>query len=525
VGELDRRAAFAILDATAPMSNLAATLVAVAVLLAGLGLFSERRSFPFYDHPDEPGKVQQTLHRAKNFHHPLAMLTTAELARKAFLARGERDDPQAVVEIGRAVVGAFAAASAALLALLAARLFGPWAGLAAGLLALTNPLLYELAHYFKEDPVLLFGVVACALAAEHHASRRDVRSLALLGAAAGVAAAGKYVGALLVPAAAAVAACSGVAPARQRWKRAGAVVGIAALTWLALDYRIFRSPAGIVPQSLAYELGKAFGGKHGLANEVPHAFYVGVQGESGGFLVPALAALWAVLAIRRPAQVSVAEWLLAGVAVILGIAFSLTPKASPRYYLPIAIALCFLAVAGTFRAAERARRRWPRAGIAAAALALLVCHAAAGRQALDAREIRSGFERDDRTELFAAVAALPPTAFVAQDQSVGLPEPGRRWQDARRTPLPQKVMGAKQAADLGSLAELRARGVTHLALCRRTWGPYFEDQRVVGEEHVAARREFYRTALERGRILREWPAGRVIYLQPGLELVDISALE
>ena len=157
------------------------------------------------------------------------MLTTVGLARRTLLHGGAEDDPQRVVELGRLVVAAFAAASAALLALLAARLHGLSAGLAAGLLVVSNPLLYELAHYFKEDPVLLFGIVACALAAHHHATRRDARSLVLLGVAAGVAAAGKYVGTALVPVAALVGARTGGGSVRERWKRAGQVVGSALL--------------------------------------------------------------------------------------------------------------------------------------------------------------------------------------------------------------------------------------------------------------------------------------------------------
>jgi 4-amino-4-deoxy-L-arabinose transferase-like glycosyltransferase len=502
-------------------STRSGVLVALVVFAAGMALFSERLSFAFYDHPDEPGKVAQVLHHAKNFRHPLLMLTSAELARKAFLHGTAKDDPQRVVETGRLVVAGFAAASAALLALVAARLHGIWAGVLVGLLVVTQPLLYELAHYFKEDPVLLFGWVACAGAAHHHATHRDAPSLVLLGVAAGVAAAGKYVGAAWVPVAAALGASSG-ATGRERWKRAGAVAGCAVLTWLVIDFRIFRSPAGIVPQSLAYEIGKAFAGKHGLAKEVPHAFYAGVQARYGGWWVPALAALWAAFAIYRPRKIPVAEWLLAGTSAAFLIAFSFTPKTSERYYLPIAVALCYLAVAGAFHWVALA----PRARIAATAAAVVLCLAAGFAQARDTRELRAAFERDDRTELIAAVAGLPPTAIVVQDQSVGLPEPGRRWQDAGRAPLPQRILGAKQAPDLGSLAELRARGVTYLALCRRTFGTYFDADHVVRDEaHVSARRAFYRTALERGRVLREWEPGPVTYLQPGLVLVDISGVQ
>jgi hypothetical protein len=511
---------------SAVASTRACLLLALAVFAGALALFAENSSFPFTYHPDEPGKVPQVIHRRKNFHHPTAMLTAAGFARRAWLHGEAADDPQRVVELGRRVVAAFAASSAALLAWLAARRYGIWAGLAAGLLVATHPLLYELAHYFKEDPVLLFGIAACAPAAQRLWTRRDERSLALLGAAAGVAAAGKYVGVALVPAAAALGAHRLGRTRRERWRHAAVLAGCALLTWLALDYRVFRSPALLVPQSILEETSKAVLGKRGLVREVPHAFYFDVQDAYGGWWIPALAVLWLAHALWRPRKIAVAEWLLAGVAVSFLTLFSFTPKASPRYYLPIAVALAYLAVAGVFGWAERAGARSQGARLAGTAFAVLLCLAAAWGQGRDTRELRAAFRQDDRAELLQAVAALPPAAIVAQDQAAGLPEPGRRWQDARREPLPQQVFGAKQAPDLGSLAQLRARGVTHLALCESAYGAYFATGQIVKDEaSVASRRAFYETALERGRVLRAWKRGRVIPLQPGLVLVDVSEIE
>src|SRR5512134_4020397 len=109
----------------------ACVLVASIVFVGAMSLFTEHSSFPFYYHQDEPGKVLQVVHRRKNFHHPLLMLTTAELARKAFLDDAAADDPQKVTEMARRIIAVFGAASAALLAALATRLLGLWAGLAA----------------------------------------------------------------------------------------------------------------------------------------------------------------------------------------------------------------------------------------------------------------------------------------------------------------------------------------------------------------------------------------------------------
>jgi hypothetical protein len=88
------------------------------------------------------------------------------------------------------------------------------------------------------------------------------------------------------------------------------------------------------------------------------------------------------------------------------------------------------------------------------------------------------------------------------------------------------VLGAKQAPDLGSIAKLRALGVTHLALCEKNYAAFAAEGFAVKDEaNVAARRAFYLTALERGRIVRSWSAGSVDVLQPGLVLLDITAID
>ena len=482
------------------MSSLpVSVLVAALVFTGGMVLFTEHAKAPFYYHQDEPGKVLQVIHRRKNFHHPLLMLSTAEVARKALLHGGAEDDPQRVVEMARTIMAVFAAASSALLALVAPRLLGLAAGLAVGLLTVTNPLHYELAHYFKEDPAFLFGIVSCALATHFYWTRRSARSIWVLGVAAGVA-----------------------DPRGERFRRAGKVVGGALLTWLILNYRAVRSPVRFY-QGLTEETGKALLGNHGMVNEAPHAYYFSVQADYGGWWMPALAALWLAFAVFRPRKVSTVEWFLAAVAVIAMVAFSFTPKTSTRYYLPIAVSLCFLAAMGAFRWASLAPAR---ARIAANAVAALLCIGAAYGQWGTTQAFREGLQKDDRAELLREVAALPATAIIVQDQAAGLPEPERLWYHEGRTPLPQKVIGAKQACDLGTLAELRAQGVTHLALNAKTYGRYFKPGLIIKDEGaVAAKRAFYQTALEKGRVLHEWKLGRVRHYQPGLALVDITGLE
>jgi hypothetical protein len=328
-----------------------------------------------------------------------------------------------------------------------------------------------------------------------------------------------------VAVAAALGAGVGGGPARERWKRAGQVLGIAAATWIALDRWVFKYRVRM-SQSVGEEMTKALLGEDGLLGKIPTRFYLDVQGSYGGAWVPALAAFWLAFALYRPRKIPLAEWILAGVALTFMVALSFTPQTSTRYYLPVAVALGYLAAAGAFHWAALAGAGSRRSRIVATAVAAALCAGVAWRQWGYTQELRRSFQHDDRAELIRAVEALPSTAVVAQDEAAGLPEPERRWTHKGLPPLAQTVLGAKQASDLGSLAALRARGVTHLALCERTYHRYFATDRVATDPaYVDAQRAFYRTALERGRVLRKWEQGPVVHLQPGLALVDITQLE
>jgi hypothetical protein len=179
-------------------------LVALLALSYGLfllcaDLYTRHNNFPVNWHPDEGGKVSQLLNDHRNFNHPQLMLEAA-----IWLAEREHtpDRTQAVVEIGRRASAYMAAAGAVMLA---------WAGyfgvgrvgflLAAAGAGLCPALLCH-AHYFKEDASLCFGVAAviCVGAAMTWRWHWIIMLLlaTLLGVACGVAASGKYVGAIML---------------------------------------------------------------------------------------------------------------------------------------------------------------------------------------------------------------------------------------------------------------------------------------------------------------------------------------
>ena len=503
------------------MLTRSSTLTLLLCIFAiGLALFTRHNDFEYYYHPDEFGKVDQLVKNKRNFHHPMLMLTTVDFARRAVLWGDARKNQQAVVQVGRWVTAAFAALTAAALALLAAQHYGLLAGWLVGVLALSNSLLFELAHYLKEDPYFAAGIALTALALHAFQRTPDAARMRWLAVATAVAAAGKFVGFALLPLVLiAVWMPAAASPLGARRARVLRFLGTFLLVWLALNYWVFKSPS-MLWHSIGEEMHKAYGNDEAV-RAVPHAYYFRVQAQNGGWFAPLLAGLWLLWAARNVRRVSAAEWLLAGTALAFLLVFTFTPKTAPRYYLPIATALCYFAVAGAMVWAREFRRGWCKC--VATALVLITV----GMQSHALAESWRGFATDDREQLQQWIAAhLPADAVIAQDEAVNLPEPVRMpAKHAGRAPLPQRVIGEKEVADLGDIAALKAMGVTHVALCARTYGRYLNGARTIKEDSkAAAAQQLYRTLNERGQVLWESPMGRISYLQPGLRLVDIRAI-
>ena len=296
-------------------------IVFLSVFIAGLALFTRRNDFPFYYHPDEPGKVGQLIKGKRNFHHPMFMMTTADAARRVVLWGDAKKDPQRVVLVGRWLTAIVAALAAAALAALATRVHGTIAGFAVGALCVVNPLFFELAHYFKEDPFLAAGIALTCLAMQRMTAQPDARGIALLGAACALAAAGKYVGFALLPFviwAAIAAKGSPLTLGRRMQILFASFIGV----WLLFNWWIFKSPE-FLWQSLGEETAKAFGEEYGPRRSVPHAYYFNIQNIYSSKLIWVGAAVWLILAAIRKVKVSTGEWLLLGTAVLMFVAFFL----------------------------------------------------------------------------------------------------------------------------------------------------------------------------------------------------------
>ena len=136
-----------------------------------------------------------------------------------------------------------------------------------------------------------------------------------------------------------------------------------------------------------------------------------------------------------------------------------------------------------------------------------------------------GFQHDDPTAVAEWIKTnLPADAIIAEDHRVNLSatKADGLSTDAR---VPQKVLDASFAPELGTLDQLRSKGVGYVAVCRQNYGRYFNDKTVPQAKvklSYEQARDFYTRLFAEGKLLKEWPKGTISYLQPGIRLYRIA---
>ena len=140
---------------------------------------------------------------------------------------------------------------------------------------------------------------------------------------------------------------------------------------------------------------------------------------------------------------------------------------------------------------------------------------------------------DDRDALKSWIAkSLPPTAVIAQDDRINLPT-SDRWEYEGVPLLKQRILREEFVADLGTVPELRALGVTHVAVATPTFLRFEYLRPLPGAAaQFEMRKRFYQslgavrpTATLPG-VVKVWdvPPGMNNYLQPGMSVYDVSAV-
>ncbi len=441
----------------APRHGTAVAALCLVAFALTVWLSTRHNTFPFYYHPDEPGKTRQLLGGERNYRHPLLMLDTTQLVLD-FLS----DDPtrQEAVVVGRWVSAAFAGLAVVCLVALGYQQVGWFGAVAVALLTALCPPLIDHAHYLKEDTALMAGVATALLAADLYA-RAPSRGLAiLLGAACGVALSAKYTGVAML-----VAAIRGGSVPRRAflWVLAGCAATTGAINLRAM------SELSALWQGFAYEGHHTFtGGSFRATQPVWSDKYWELI--SGAALNPVLRAL-AVGFIGYVAvtwrQRSAGERLMALFPIGFLLFMQLFPLKAARYLLPVLVSASALAALAIARLSAGAP--WRRV----LAVALLVFVAAWEGWAVHTHLSR--FEHDSREQLRAYVAGqLPATATIAQDRYGGLPDVSIGHLVETDPRLTQQVRGVRSGDvfKLGTVAELRAAGVTHVVVSDRHMGQY-----------------------------------------------------
>lgn len=493
-------------------------LIALAILVVAFVVCTRHNDFPFSYHPDELTKVEQVRDGTRNFHHPLLLLTATN-----WLTRFTREDfdCQDIVELGRSCSAFFAATVVATFSWLGFYRFGLRGGIVVGVLMLLQRRPYELAHFMKEDCALLGGIALTFAAIDAFWRRPNIPRASLLGAAAALATSGKYVGiVMLLPALA-------VLIARRKsfalWRGLG--VFACALFGVVVAVNL---PAVIAFPSML----------NGLRGEIEQLnshsgieFHFSSFGWVRSFLEvsPVLLIFFVahlILSFRSWRSRSLPDLLLVGFPIGFGLLLSFSSKQGGRYALPMTVVAALAGVFGAlelWRYARAHRIRWAQRAVVIA----LVCSGLydLGRTAL----FDQGFKRDHRRELVEWIGRnVAADAIIVEDDRVRIPAepPAGEPTDSCELPrLAQKVRVALFAADLGSIDDLRAAGVTYVAVAEGRYDVFFEEGRTAmrGKEELFERRQnFYRRLFAEGRLVWSRNTGQVGTLNPGLRLYDIS---
>jgi hypothetical protein len=487
-----------------------------------LVLNTRHNDFSWHYHPDEPGKVEQVREARWDFHHPFLLLGTVHLF-------ADRTAPeQSVVEVGRTVSAAFISAAVVALSLLAWRWRGRGAAFVVGLVLATHHQLFELSHYFKEDSALLFGLSCAVFAAWRYAEKPTLLRAALLGASCALAISGKYLGVVSLVFAIPVLV-------NRRLRRAPLCFALTLVLILVAVNWPMLSSLSVFRDSFARETALVVKGQSGMTRRVPHAQYWSIFRDNTTPMMWALLLVFITSRWRQRRGLTVIEAIVSVFPFAFALALSFSPKTNDRYFLPATAFLSVLAVIGASDLATWLSTRWPRRVVfGIASLALVVAQfpswssSRPGWLAYDA-----AFQHDDTKDLIEWLQTVaPPQAVIAKDNRVPLPDPARKKYAAHLAQVPQKIVtprgfGVKSdyVADLGTIEELQAKGITHVAVSESDYGKFFLDSlRPQASEEAAftRRREFYARLPQECDIVFDRDRGTVIYLHPGIRVYRLA---
>ncbi|HEX8679851.1 MAG TPA: hypothetical protein VF683_07815, partial [Chthoniobacterales bacterium] len=237
-------------------------------------------------------------------------------------------------------------------------------------------------------------------------------------------------------------------------------------------------------------------------------------------LLPAAAWLFAAaylaLLVRERKSRSWAEHITAWFPVAFGAAVLLGGKQSDRYYLPAATMMMYLCGLGMVDLSSRIGARLSARPVLASVLLLSAfLLAVVPAEVRGVSKLSAGFHAEHHQKLIDYVtSSLPPDAVIAAERRTGLIAP-----NPEQTALvPQRVIGAEFASDFGTLAQLRAKGVTHVAVLENNVARFGD----LPAEGATQKWVIYRELRAEGKLLFTVNMNAVRFINPGLQLYQLS---
>jgi Dolichyl-phosphate-mannose-protein mannosyltransferase len=462
-------------------------------------------AFPSAWHWDEPSKVQQILTDDWNFNHPQLLLTATRVVLWLF---DRTPSAQGVLLAGRFCSAAFTAASVVVLALLAKKLSGNLAGWCALLWIGSGAFTFGLAHYFKEDTALIFGLSVFAFFLTRFEESPIATHAVFLGIGAGLAASGKYIGLAVLP----LALIGAFLLARKVGSGSVRLTVIVAVSSLATFALVNLSG-----------LTHLFAFSGAMKREFLH-----VLTEHGGFISPitdpvlvaqvltcanlALLGLLAFIVLRRN---ELRRRFVLAALILLPLLFLALAQLSviklERYTLPtIVFVQCLGAcgIAGLAATGSAALR------IAAAAVFLIGLAMNVSQFATTIDTMRHG----SRTDVAAWIRShVPANSTIAESPTVEL--------NADSVPYPKLP---QTFVPIGSFDQMRAQGVQYLVVSDRSYDRFLSGNLrlaagLSGEQAAKQTADFTRVLANSRRLIDEPSAGlNGLYFSPRLTVYEFD---
>lgn len=472
--------------------------VALAFLGLSLVLFGRNLDFYHYAHPDEPNKVVQITKNEYNFHHPMLMIRTTRMVADV---SGKAADFGFVMLAGRWASVIYASFAIFLFVLINGRLHGSLVAVATGIFLISNPHLFDLAHYFKEDPCLLFGVALALFAMLLYSEKPRALEAGFVGLACAVALSAKYSAGIVLP----FAVCLLVAYSQNKTRDLAVAVACFCAGVFLINFPAFEALAK-ASGSLDREIDSLTGQSKISTRSVPHGVYSNIYWQSATPVLIGLLGVYAFNVFKRRFKLAPMEGVMIFLPILYVAVLSFLPKTHHRYFLPVAVLLACLSAVG-LKDILKIRHGF----IVMVALILLSVAWQAPRLFAADR----GFADDHRKELLAFIEKeISGESKILQDKRVEVTKAGVRNLENR--PI--------QPGD--TLESLRGEEFTHIIVSSKHYGRFFlkSSKPTKGkEEEFVQIKNFYERLFQEGRLIKEWETGDNLYLAPPFRVYSIQS--